>query len=684
MGALTAIVVSQGVNPSFALWATAAVVGWRSLEAVSRASRAEAPIASLLLGAPALLAVAGAAFVSVTSVGQDNVAAWLDQIDQFVVAAGALALAYYAGIAWKFSSGGRRYRLVENVGVSVAVAGTVLLAVLTDLSVTESVVWGLLFGGGLLWPTDLVGSLESLGGQDGRMRTTGQGLGLIAGLVELRESVDSDHQVYGFVGIGEDFVAVTVDDPTGMGDLRVVSVDAKPEVAAALSMLALEGGMFPRPLYLGDPSDDDPFAELRVRLGFEAVVPIGINDGRTGVNTFIAAIGKEASAYATFPIEDFVESVQDLDSPVFVSELVAIGSDSLLRGARRLLKELSASGGSTTPVRTPKAPAPTPSPVVASTGDSAWMQHLGDELRRAYPVDDPEALDDREWLALAFLRESIQPALIVGEPASGKEFVARAVHEAMWGTDRRFATIDCAIRPPSIVEVELFGDEEDPGLVDAIGKGTLLLKGASHLGEDHLAELVPRLCRSACRIVFAERYRGSEEGVPRSIPRTIVRYCEDRNIHLSPLRERATDVPRFANYFLHRAAMRYDVMVTGFAPGAIEHLQSRELSGNFLELEARVTSAVLRTSDEFVSLTDLLAGEPAPTKTGHYQSATTAPGAQTTLALGALETTGVVSAERAQIVAALGEAEGNRTKAAELLGYTRGKLLRRLKKYGLG
>ena len=708
LGALTAIVVSQGVNPSFALWATAAVVAWRSLEAASRASRVDTSVAGLLLGAPALLALAGAAFVSVTAVGQDNVAAWLDQIDQYVVAAGALALAYYGGIAWKFGAEEKRARLAEITGVAAAVLATIAFAAFTELSITDAIVWGLLFGGGLLWPSDLAGSLESLGSENVRARGAHAGVGLNAGLIELREGVDPEYQVYGFVGIGEDFVAVTVDDPTGTGELRVVSVDAKPEVAAALSMLALEGGMFPRPMLIGEDSDD-PFAELRVRLGFEAVVPVGVDGARPGVQTFVAAIGKDVGAHKVFPVEEFVESVQDTVSPLFVTELVAIGSESLLRGARRLLKEARTGSGGSAPTRARKtAPAaakttPAPTAPTAPPEDGAWGQHLDDELRRSYPVDDPDALDDREWLALGFLRESIQPALIIGEPATGKEFVARAVHEAMWGTDRRFATVDCAVRPPSIVDVELFGGEDEPGLVEAIGKGTLLLKGASHLGESRLRDLVPRLCRTSCRVVFAERYRGDEDGVPASVPETLVRFCEDRNIHLSPLRERKSDILRFANYFLHRAAMRYDVMVTRFSEDAVDHLRRLELSGNFLELEARVMSAVLRAQGEVVGLSDLgLADQPqgsAPSAAPLSSAASAVEGpateppapenarsksaSQTTLALGAIGDDSAAS-EKAQIAAALEAAGGNRTKAAEQLGYTRGKLLRRLKKYGLG
>lgn len=694
MAALTANVVSIGISPSFTLWAVAFAVAWRSAEAATRASRVDSPVAGLLLGTPALLALGGAGLVSVTSLGEDNVAAWLGQIDQFVLAAGALGLAYYGGIAWRFASPEPRVRTAENIGVGIALVGTLAVALGTDESLASAVTWGLLLGGAIAWPADLAGCLESLGTGATYPASAQRGPGLSAGLAELAGVASSDVRVYGFVGLGEDFMAVSVDDPAGIGELRVLSVEAKPEVAAALSMLALEGGMFPRPMQLGDASDDDPFAELRARLGFEAIVPVGTEDGRAGVETFVGAIASEPSAYEMFPVEEFVEAVQAVASPVFVSELVAVGSEALLRNARRALRESQSASGATAPVRARPTPQPkaTPEPTVEPRGeredtissgsDERWVVHLTDELGRDYPVGEPAALDDREWVALSFLRDSIQPALIVGEAATGKEFVARAVHEAMWGDGRRFAAVDCATRPPSIVEVELFGDEEERGLVDVIGKGTLLLKGASALGDDRLANLVPRLCRRECRLIFAERYRGHEDGVPSTIPETIVRFCGERNIHLSPLRERASDIPRFANHFLHQAAMRYGAMVTGFDDDALSHLESLELSGNFLELRAVVTAAVLRCEDTTIRGGDFGASPPAA-PTADEAVPEVAASAQTTLALGSVPAAAAGGAddERSRIVAALEEAEGNRTRAAELLGYTRGKLLRRLKKY---
>jgi transcriptional regulator with AAA-type ATPase domain len=575
----------------------------------------------------------------------------------------------------------------------------VVLGTVAGESVTGSVVWGLLAAGAILWPIDIAGILHTGGEGATRSAAVADGLGLADGLARLRETAGEEETTYAFVGIGEDFVAVTLDDPTGMGDLTVVSVDAKPEVAAALSMLALEGGMFPRPMLLGGHNDDnDPFAELRVRLGFEAIVPVGGRARRAGVSTFVAAIRRDTAGVAsTFALVDFIETVEEIDSPVFVSELIAMGSEAILRRARRAIREAGKSTRESSPPRrreaaksAPVAAESTPSPIAPQ----AWLNHLTDELRRAYPVDDPDALDDREWLALAFLRESIKPALIIGEPSSGKEFLARAVHEAMWGEARRFATVDCALRPPSIIEVELFGDADESGLVQAIGKGTLLLKGASALGISRLENLVPRLCRSECRIVFAERYKGREEGIPSTVDRTIIKFCDDRNIHLSPLRERGADIPRFVQYFLHKAGMKYDVMVTAVEPDALAHLAGLELAGNFQELEALVSAAVLRSRSETVGLDDFGVEKPvlpapaqqrppaAPEPTSEREIEVTA---QTELSLSASSAAAPADdeAEKALILAALDAVDGNRTKAAEALGYTRGKLLRRLKKYGL-
>lgn len=311
----------------------------------------------------------------------------------------------------------------------------------------------------------------------------------------------------------------------------------------------------------------------------------------------------------------------------------------------------------------------------------AWAHQLGDELKRGYPVQDPDALNDREWLALGFLRDSIKPALLVGEPGVGKEFVARAVHDAMWGETRRFAVLDCAVRPPSIVEVELFGDEETPGLVELVGRGTLLIKSASNLGDNRLETLVARLDRSEARVVFAERYVGDETGVPKTVSRVIRNVVQDRNIHLSPLRDRPADIVRYARYFLHRAGMTYDVMVTSFMPEAEAWLRALELPGNFPELRARVVAGVLRAEDESVSLRDLGVDEDSVT-TDDIAPTTAETKRETSSDDGAQWTTDE-RRERDKIVDALTAHDGNRTHAAASLDMSRGALLRRMRKYDI-
>jgi len=303
---------------------------------------------------------------------------------------------------------------------------------------------------------------------------------------------------------------------------------------------------------------------------------------------------------------------------------------------------------------------------------SRWAAHLSELVQRRYPVEDRDALDDREWLALAFLRDSVKPALIVGEPGVGKEFVARAVHAAMWGETRRFVVLDCSLRPPSVVEDELFGDDDEPGLVAVVGEGTLLLKQASSLGEERLMRLVPRLLATRARLVFAERYRGAETGIPSTVSKAIRAAVEERRIHLSPLRERPDDVARFASMLLLRAAMRYDLAVTEIGDDAEDFLGTLDLPGNFAELDAVVTGAALRCTGRVLRRTDF-----GVAATGSTTSAD-AP-AQTMLDL----PDGDGDGDRERIVEALREAGDNRTRAAELLGMSRGKLLRRLKKFGL-
>ncbi|MCB9531084.1 MAG: sigma 54-interacting transcriptional regulator [Myxococcales bacterium] len=700
--ALTATALGASAAPTFALWAVAVFVVWRAV-AAARGPASERGAWVSLAGPLAAVAVIGVAYVAVTAVGQDTVAGLLRQVAQGFAAAAAVGAGLVVGdLAGKGGSATSRRLRAIAVGVGV-LAGAAVAVAAPDLRL-EWMSFALLAAGAVLWADDVAAAVGLA--VDPRRHVEGGGgeSGLLAALQHLQDVAPAGTTARAYAGADRDFVAVSSGSGAG-GEARLVAAPASEEVAALMAMLATEGGMLPRGprLHGHDVIEEDPFEDVQARLGVVAAVPLRAA-GAAGLSGFFVLSQEPGGA----PVHEaavtlFIDAIEEVEGPRVYAELGMLTAGALLGVARAVVKarpprevereapraqptpsapppavalgarlaSASASGAVTSVRATTLAPRPLAAPVPDGPGPdaTAWMLHLSESLEAHYPVSDPEALDDREWLALAFLRESIKPALIVGEPGVGKEFVARAVHAAMWGEARRFAVIDCALRPPSVVEDELFGDGDEAGLVAAVADGTLMLKQASALGQDRLVRLVPRLLQTSARVVFAERYRGEEPGIPKSVPSAIRVAAEDRTIHLTPLRDRPEDVSRFATYLLHRAAMQYDLPLTELDGEAEDWLASQDLALNFVELEVLVTSAALR------------AGGGGTLRREHFvgpdREADGAPLQQV------LDLTGAENEERDQILAALREAEDNRTRAAELLGVTRGKLLRRMKKYGL-
>jgi transcriptional regulator of acetoin/glycerol metabolism len=445
-----------------------------------------------------------------------------------------------------------------------------------------------------------------------------------------------------------------------------------------LSMLAVEGGVYPR----GDASDD-VFSHLGDKLGLLAAVPLGRSPDDTGLTLFVLAIEDGAHPHDGFAFAPFVEAVQAHDGAGVRDEITALAASSMLRSARRAARSRTSSNTAQVAASTPSPSvatagaagtaagqgeaaaaeaAPSPGAAAPTPATSRWLEHLAEETSRRYPVDEDDALGKREWEDLAALRGSVAPALVMGEPGVGKEFAARATHHVLWGTSKRFATVDCSERPSSIVLLDLFGDEEGSGLVEAVEDGTLLIKGASAMAEHHLEELVARLARSRVRVVFAERTAGDSAQALAALPATIRRAVEDRVVAIRPLRERPEDVVRYARFFLHRAAMRYGADASELSPEVEQWLAGLHLVGNLYELETLVTTAVLRATGTTLAMGDVPAGD-APRE--------------------ATDLTPEEESERSAILEALSTCDGNRTRAAEALGMTRGSLLRRLRKYGI-
>jgi DNA-binding NtrC family response regulator len=280
--------------------------------------------------------------------------------------------------------------------------------------------------------------------------------------------------------------------------------------------------------------------------------------------------------------------------------------------------------------------------------------------------------------------------LIEGDSGTGKELIARAIHETSPRRHGPFVPVDCAALPEGIIEGELFGYERGaftgagraaPGLFRTARAGTLFLDEIGELPLLMQTKLLRALQEREVRplgsnspvhvdvriIAATNRSLAEEVRVKRFRTDLYYRLCVV-SIVLPPLRERPEDIAQLASHFVERHGLRSNVK--GIEPEALEALLGHAWPGNVRELENRIEAAVALARGPRLTLEDLgLTPRQAPPPT--VETPTGIP-----LSLEAYE--------RACIERALGEAQADVQSAAELLGIGRSTLYRKMRRLGLG
>ena len=276
--------------------------------------------------------------------------------------------------------------------------------------------------------------------------------------------------------------------------------------------------------------------------------------------------------------------------------------------------------------------------------------------------------------------------LILGASGTGKEYVAHRIHDLSQRHDRPFFALDCGAIPRDVAASEFFGhkkgaftgaDADKRGAFEIANGGTLFLDEVGNLSYEVQVQLLRALQERRIRPVGGTKEididirlvcatnENLEEAVSEGRFREdLYHRINEFTIYMPKLSERGSDLFLFADLFIRHANEELNHNVEGFDSGAAEMLASHLWPGNLRELNNVVKRAVLLTRGSQITTAEL------------------------TLAMGQIRTDNVLQlhdedTERQRIITALQQTNGNKAKAARLLGVDRKTIYNKIEKLGI-
>ncbi|MFZ7103898.1 MAG: sigma-54 interaction domain-containing protein [Peptococcaceae bacterium] len=320
--------------------------------------------------------------------------------------------------------------------------------------------------------------------------------------------------------------------------------------------------------------------------------------------------------------------------------------------------------------------------------DQRKIYNLYEELKGRYSFQNIIGKNNK-MLEIYEMVQAVAPykssVLIIGESGTGKELVAKAIHYLSDRMYKPFIKVNCAALSPTLLESELFGHEKGAftsaqfthkGRFELADKGTIFL--------DEIGEIPVNLQAKLLRVLQEgefERVGGKEtiktdvrviaatnKNLQEEIKKGAFRYDLYYRINVFPiklpaLRERRDDIPLLLTYFINKLNAFFQKSKKGAARDTQEFLLDYEYPGNVRELENALEFAFIKGKGEFIQLDDLPAHMVSGGGAGNYCK--------------------LDDLEKYHIRQVLQRCEGNKQKAAKLLGITRKTLYTKLEKYGL-
>jgi len=317
--------------------------------------------------------------------------------------------------------------------------------------------------------------------------------------------------------------------------------------------------------------------------------------------------------------------------------------------------------------------------ITITTGDSV----IGSEL-----IGDSEAMRD-----IFYKVEKIAPTdaniLILGENGTGKDLIAKAIHQKSLRTDKPFIKVDVGALTETLFESELFGHkkgaftdarEDRVGRFEAANSGTLFLDEIGNITLHQQAKLlsvlqnrqISRLGTNQAlpidiRLVCATNLPLAELANESKFRKDLIYRINTVEIIVPPLRKRGDDVVLLARHFAKIYAAKYMKPANDFEPRALEKLKAYHFPGNVRELQYTIERAVIMSEHEKLQASDLIFSP--------LESVKDMPDEIPDFTLSTIE--------KNTILKVIEKHNGNISKAAKELGLTRTALYRRLSKYDI-
>jgi DNA-binding NtrC family response regulator len=276
--------------------------------------------------------------------------------------------------------------------------------------------------------------------------------------------------------------------------------------------------------------------------------------------------------------------------------------------------------------------------------------------------------------------------LILGENGTGKELIARAIHQRSLRKDKSFVSVDMGAITETLFESELFGHkkgaftdarEDRPGRFELANGGTLFLDEIGNLSLALQGKLLSALQSRVVtrvgsnqpqtvdiRLICATNMPLQKMVQEGTFRQDLLYRINTVEIRVPPLCERVEDIPLLAQHYLNHYAKKYHKSVKLITNEAMDRLKRYAWPGNIRELQHAIERAIIMTDSDTLQESDFLLSR--------------------SLTSGAINNTlNLDEVEKTAIAKALQMHNGNISKAADELGLTRASLYRRMEKYGL-